>query len=149
MLFFSLILTQCPLYHIAIKRGRYTHAKKAENIREVKRLQQIKQGDTQLVLGPMEGSQDDTITESTNTAAQIPQQIQHNFKQLNHMQQFHIQNSNVSKALRCKEEELEILIAEISNSHCNFFGDFTEMRRQLPAIEARYLVSVYLTLILK
>ena len=77
---------------------------------------------------------------------QNPQLIQPNF---NHpvpdisdpIQQFHIQNAEVSNVLRCKEEELEALIKEISDSHRKFFGDFSEMRRQLPAIEARYLVS--------
>ena len=141
----------CPCFNFslsisAIKRGRYTHAKKAENIREVKRLQQMKHGDVPMMLSPVDSVQGDLTPEPIHSAQQNSQPIQQNFNHpmpdgSNSIQQFHIQHSDVSKALRCREEELEALIKEISDSHRKFFGDFSEMRRQLPAIEARYLVS--------
>ena len=52
-----------------------------------------------------------------------------------------IQNGDISKALRCKEEELGTLVKEISGNHARFFGDFSEMKSKLPAIETQYLVS--------
>ena len=106
----------------------------------------MKNGDVPLMLSPVDSVQGDLTPDPIPSTQQNSQPIQPNFNHpvpdgSNPIHQFHIQNTDVSNVLRCKEEELEALINEISDSHRKFFGDFSEMRRQLPAIEARYLVS--------
>ena len=77
--FFLGLFQNFPLFILAIKRGRYTHAKKAENIREVKRLQQMKNGDVPLMLSPVDNVQGDLTPDPIPSTQQNSQPIQPNF----------------------------------------------------------------------
>ena len=105
----------------------------------------MRHGDVQLILSPVDNIQHEN-TPDVKIDFQRPQSIAPSYNHspplgVTSPQDSEFHNGEITKALRCKEEELEALVKEISDNHNKFFGDFSEIRSKLPAIEAQYLVS--------
>ena len=130
----------------AIKRGRYTHAKKAENILEVKRLlqerQQAKRCSPTVEMNPDPLESRPHAHQACDGRAVLPSEVQQDHTSLRqkgvHPSQ---QSGDIATTLRNHNKELKALIKEVSKNHKKFFGDTEGLRERLPEIEAQFLVN--------